>query len=401
MLATLGELPDAAGWAYEFKWDGVRAVVYTGPAGWQLFSRNDRDITSGYPDLAGLEQVIGGRRLILDGELVALDEHDRPSFCRLQQRMHVSAPSLALLTEVPVIFQVFDILDVDGEPVLHEPYEQRRERLIGLGLAGDTVRVPPHFTGVSAGTVVAAAQACGLEGVMAKRLSSPYRPGRRSQDWIKKPFSPTQEVVIVGYKPGEGHRSGTIGSLVLAVQAGDGSLAYAGGVGTGFTAAMLHDLHDLHDRLRPLARPDPPLSGVPRPHARGVHWVEPRLVGEVAYRNWTPDGRLRHPSWRGLRADKAPADVHRAPTAPPSREVVEAAMRTPDGQWRVEVVRRGTSRWYRIVHGDDQIDWLSIEGVERILDTAGVDRGTLAPADPAPADPVITPPADSGRPAAS
>jgi bifunctional non-homologous end joining protein LigD len=133
---------------------------------------------------------------------------------------------------------------------------------------------------------------------------------------------------------------------------------------------------------------------VPREHARGARWVEPRLVGEVAYRTWTPDGRLRHPSWRGLRPDKAPTEVRRVSAAAPVREQVEAAMHTPDGQWRVEIVRRGTSRWYRIVHGDDVIDWLSIAAVERLLDEAGVDRAGLLPAEP------HSPAADPARPAA-
>jgi bifunctional non-homologous end joining protein LigD len=153
-------------------------------------------------------------------------------------------------------------------------------------------------------------------------------------------------------------------------------------------------LHDLQVRLRPLARAGPPLAGVPRAHARGVHWVEPVLVGEVAYRTWTPDGRLRHPSWRGLRPDKRPDQIQRVPAsdvrAPvpdvPADEAVEAAMQTPDGQWRVEIVRRGDSRWYRIVHADDLIDWLSIAAVERILDQAGVDRSTLTPVPPPPTD---------------
>lgn len=378
MLATLGDLPAAGGWAYEFKWDGIRAVAYTGAGGLVLVSRNDRDITAGYPELAGVAAAVGGRRLVLDGEIVAMDDADRPSFSRLQQRMHVRDPAAELIRSVPVIYQVFDVLVVDGVPVLQEPYERRRELLAGLNLAsaGAPVRVPPHFIDTDSQTVTAAAQAYGLEGVMAKRLESTYQPGRRSRDWIKAPFTPTQEVVIVGWKPGEGRRAGTIGSLLMAVERG-GVLSFAGGVGTGFTDAMLDDLHA---RLRSLTRPRPALGDVPRPHARGAVWVEPVLVGEVAYRTWTPDGRLRHASWRGLRPDKTPAQMSPA-VSPPGRprETVEGTMQTPDGQWRVEIVRRGDSRWYRIVHADDVIDWLSIAAVERILDTAGVDRATLAP----------------------
>jgi len=385
MLATLGDLPQGTGWAYEFKWDGVRAVTYTGPGGTRVFSRNDRDVTAAYPELTEITALTGRRRLIVDGEIVALDEHGRPSFSRLQQRMHVVAPTAALISTVPVHYQVFDVLEIDGEAVLHLPYRRRRELLGSLALTSTTVRVPRHFTDVEVANVVAAAQAYGLEGVMAKRGASAYQPGRRSHDWIKSPFTPTQEVVIVGYKPGEGRRAGTIGSLVLAVHDTTGALSYAGGVGTGFTAATLHDLLA---RLRPLARPGPPLAGVPRANARGVHWVEPVLVGEVAYRTWTPDGRLRHPSWRGLRPDKTPDQVQRVPMSDvPAGEAVQAAMQTPDGQWRVEIVRRGDSRWYRLVHGDDLIDWLSIAAVERILDQAGVDRSTLTTVPPQPTDP--------------
>ena len=138
---------------------------------------------------------------------------------------------------------------------------------------------------------------------------------------------------------------------------------------------------------RPLARPGPPLAGVPRANARGVHWVQPALVGHVAYRTWTPDWRLRHPSWRGLRPDKRPDQIPRVRVSDvPAGEAVEAAMQTPDGQWRVEIVRRGDSRWYRIVHGDDLIEWLSIAAVERILEQAGVDRSTLTPVPPQPTD---------------
>jgi len=165
---------------------------------------------------------------VLDGEIVALDAHDRPSFSRLQQRMHVAAPTPALIAAVPVIYQVFDVLRIDGEPALDQPYARRRDLLAGLGLGGDPVRVPPHLIDVEATNAVAAAEAYGLEGVMAKRLASAYQSGRRSRDWIKSPFSLTQEVVIVGYKPGEGRRAGTVGSLVLAVPDDDGALTLVG-----------------------------------------------------------------------------------------------------------------------------------------------------------------------------
>jgi bifunctional non-homologous end joining protein LigD len=236
------------------------------------------------------------------------------------------------------------------------------------------VQVPAHHPDADPAQITAAAAAHGLEGVVAKRLTSPYRPGRRSPDWVKIPFSHHQEVVIVGYKPGEGRRAGTIGSLVLAVNDPAGALTYAGGVGTGFTDAMLRDLQR---QTAPLRRGTAPVP-VPREHARGVHWLEPVLVGEVAYRNWTPDGRLRHPSWRGLRPDRTPDEARRpaGATAMPAA-TVEGAMQTPDGRWRIEIMHRGDSRWYRVTHDDNVLDWLDLAAVERILTDVGVDMSDL------------------------
>lgn len=378
MLATPGTVPPGSGWAYEFKWDGVRAITQVQGSRLTVLSRNDRDVTDSYPELVELTGLLGGRQAVLDGEIVALEAPGRPSFARLQRRMHVHGPTAGLLAEVPVAYYVFDVLHLDGEPTMHLPYLRRRELLAGLGLAGDVVRVPEHFIDADPAAVLAAAAAQGLEGVVAKRLGSPYRPARRSPDWVKVPFSHTQEVVIIGYRPGEGRRDGTIGSLVLGVHDPGGTLAFAGGVGTGFTDAMLRDLHQA---LLPLHRDRATVPDVPREHARGVRWVEPVLVGEVAYRNWTPDGRLRHPSWRGLRPDRLPGEARRAGSAATGAVMptatVQGAMQTPDGRWRVEVMRRGASRWYRILHDDNVLDWLTVTDVERILAEVGVDLGDL------------------------
>ena len=305
MLATLGTLPDEPGWAYEYKFDGVRAIGYvTADGDVRVMSRNEHDVTATYPDLAAA--LPRGRELILDGELVALDAHGHPSFARLQRRMNVREPSAALIDAVPLTYDVFDLLSLDGESTLELPYTRRRELLGGLGIDGGMLRVPPNY-GSGLAEVVAAARAGKLEGVIAKRLDAPYSPGRRSPDWIKAPFIRTQEVLIIGSRAGEGRRAGTIGSLLLAVrdQAG-GELSFAGGVGTGFTDAMLHDLEA---RLAPLARDTAPVADVPRSFARGVRWVDPSVVGEVEYRSWTDDGRLRHSSWRGLRPDRRPEEV--------------------------------------------------------------------------------------------
>lgn len=322
MLATPGERPTAAGWAYEFKWDGVRTVVRVDGDGLVAArSRNDRDITASYPELVELGALARGRPMALDGEIVALDgppsglgveslAWGSPSFSRLQQRMHVVKPSPALLVRVPVRLYLFDLLYLDDGPATGLPYVRRRELLTGLGLNSDVVATPPAWDGEEGGEgedVMAAAAGLGLEGVVAKRLESVYEPGIRSRSWVKTPFNRTVEVVVGGWTAGAGRRLGTIGALLLGVYDDAGALRYVGQVGTGFTQSMLADLQRL---LAPLAVAEPPFRDpVPRTHARDAQWVSPRLVGEVAYRTVTPDGRLRHPAWRGLRPDREPAEA--------------------------------------------------------------------------------------------
>lgn len=320
MLATLGALPAAPGWGYELKWDGVRAIVYLDRGTARLMSRNDRDVAASYPEVGELAEVFGKERLILDGEIVALGPEGAPSFSLLQQRMHVATPGTGLLARVPARLYVFDVLHHGDRSLLEVPYAQRRERLDGLALdRADVAQVPPYWTGDEGGeaggdaggdvgtAVMRTAREQGLEGVVAKRLDSTYQPGRRSPSWIKTPLNRTQEVVICGWKPGEGRRAGTLGSLLLGAYDAAGNLVYLGGVGTGFTGRMLDDLLA---RLRPLHREESPFAvPVPRAEARDANWVRPRLVGEVEYRTRTPEGRLRHPSWRGLRPDKEPREV--------------------------------------------------------------------------------------------
>jgi bifunctional non-homologous end joining protein LigD len=311
MLAVLREeLPrDDDRWAYEFKWDGVRAVVYVDGGRPRVLSRNDREVTASYPELRDLAESLGSHQVVLDGEIVALDSSGKPSFEALQARMHVtrSADVRRLAQQVPATFLAFDVLYLDGRSLLDEPYVERRRVLESLRLAGPSWQTPPHFVGGGA-DVLAASKAQGLEGVLVKRLDSRYHAGRRSDCWLKVKNLRTQEVVIGGWKPGSGKRTGAIGSLLLGVPGQDG-LDYVGHVGTGFTDAMLRDLEK---DLAPLRRDVSPFANtVPRPHARDAQWVEPRLVGEVAFGEWTREGRLRHPAWRGLRPDKTPADVVR------------------------------------------------------------------------------------------
>jgi bifunctional non-homologous end joining protein LigD len=292
---------DRYGW--EFKWDGVRAVTYISDGRIRLVSRNEREMTGSYPELAVLGDQITGP-VVLDGEVVAIRKA-RPDFAALQSRMHVRRPAPQLLQDIPVQLYIFDLLYQDGESLLSTPYTERRQRLDDLALQTGPVRTPPWYRG-DGSDILAVSVAHGLEGVVGKPLASHYYPGAR-REWIKVKNIRHQEVVVGGWKPGAGRRANTIGSLLVGVQE-NRRLRYAGHVGTGFTETMLADLMR---RLRPLGRVTSPFGAtVPAQHARGAHWVEPRLVGEIAFSDWTPDLVMRHPSWRGLRGDKNAGQVH-------------------------------------------------------------------------------------------
>ncbi|HEY9522059.1 MAG TPA: non-homologous end-joining DNA ligase [Thermopolyspora sp.] len=310
MLAQLADTPpDDGRWAYEMKWDGVRALGYVEGGRLRLISRNGNDITVAYPELAGVAGSVGGHDCVLDGEIVAFDERGRPRFEALQPRMHQRRPERIqwLMRTVPVTYLIFDVLHVDTDPAIGLPYGERRDLLQGLVTAGARWDVPPYLEDHAA-AVLDESRLLGLEGIVAKRIASPYRPGRRTPDWRKVKNLRTQEVVIGGWRPGQGRRADQIGSLLIGVYEG-GRLRYVGHVGTGFTQAALAELGAL---LGPLKRTDSPYGEpVPREDARDAHWVEPRLVGEVRFSEWTADFRLRHPSWRGIRDDKSPEDVVR------------------------------------------------------------------------------------------
>jgi bifunctional non-homologous end joining protein LigD len=308
MLLRPGVLPSTArGWATEFKWDGVRAILYVEGGRIVIRSRNDLDITAAYPELHALGRALGSRQVILDGEIVAFDDENRPSFGRLQQRMHVrdGAAARRLSGTLPVSYLAFDVLHLDGRSTLALPYTERRTLLESLSLGSDHWATPPVFHDRPA-TIMEAARASGLEGVVCKRTSSVYVPGRRSDDWIKVRAFRAQEVVVAGFTPGKGSREGTVGALIVGIPA-EGGLRYAGKVGTGFSDAALKDLEQL---LAPLQREDSPFE-VPPPKAQvaGATWVQPILVGEVRFSDWTSEGRLRQPAWRGLRPDKSPDEV--------------------------------------------------------------------------------------------
>jgi bifunctional non-homologous end joining protein LigD len=311
MMAVLRDTlpPDDGGWAYEMKWDGVRAIVHVDGGRPRVMSRNDNDMTAAYPELREMAESLGSLQAVLDGEIVALDRHGKPSFAALQPRMHVTdaAQIRRLQKSTPVTFMAFDVLHLDGRSTLDLPYEDRRRLLESLELEGPSWRTPPAWYS-DGESVLAAAAEQGLEGIIAKRRDSPYRPGRRSDSWVKVKHLRTQEVVIGGWKPGSGRRGGVLGSLLLGIP-GEGGLEYVGKVGTGFTDQALGELTL---RLAALERADSPFAGkVPAVEAREAHWVEPKIVGEVRFGEWTRDGRLRHPAWRGIRVDKSPAEVVR------------------------------------------------------------------------------------------
>jgi bifunctional non-homologous end joining protein LigD len=306
MLARTGDLPaDEDGWAFEVKWDGVRAIGYADGGRLRLASRLGRDTTSRYPELRELGRVIGSREAVLDGEVVAFGDDGRPSFQRLQGRMHLASDSAVrrMAASQPVTYVIFDLLFFEGRSLCELPYSERRERLLELDLNGPAWQTPAHHVGNGA-ALLEATRAQGLEGLVAKRLDSPYTPGRRSPAWVKVKNVNRTDVVIGGWLPGEGNRGGRLGALVVGVHGTDGELRYAGRVGTGFDERELDRLGRL---LGELERPNSPFTG--RQPPKQTRFVEPRLVAAVDYSEWTQAGTLRQPSYKGLREDVAPEDV--------------------------------------------------------------------------------------------
>lgn len=314
MLATLSDtLPTGPGWGFELKWDGIRALALVRDGALRLWTRNGNDVTGRYPELEPLADALDGHAALLDGEIVTFDERGRPSFERLQRRMHVTQPGeiRRLAVEVPVEYIMFDLLWLDGTSATALPYADRRRLLTGLVADGSAWRVPPHEEG-DGHAMLAVSEEFALEGVVAKRLDSTYEPGRRSSAWRKVKLQHTQELVVGGWLTGKGARSSTFGALLLGYYDESGALHYAGRVGTGFTE---HDLATIQAALTPLDRATSPFADPleDRASERAAHFVEPELVAQVRLTEWTASGRIRHPVFLGLRNDKAAEEVTRTP----------------------------------------------------------------------------------------
>ncbi|ORW05378.1 ATP-dependent DNA ligase [Mycobacterium kyorinense] len=298
MLATEGSVTSlkASQWAFEGKWDGYRLLVDADRGTVRLRSRRGRDVTDEYPQLRALAKDLADHHVVLDGEVVALDESGVPRFSEMQNRVRATR----------VEYWAFDLLYLDGRSLLRAKYRDRRKLLETLA-AGTGLAVPELLPGDGA-EALEYSRKHRWEGVVAKKRDATYQPGRRSASWIKDKHWNTQEVVIGGWRAGEGGRTSGIGSLLMGIPDG-GGLSYAGKVGTGFTE---RDLANLKKTLAPLRTAESPFNArLPAKDAKGVTFVEPKLVGEVRYSEWTSDGRLRQPSWRGLRPDKAPDEVRR------------------------------------------------------------------------------------------
>jgi bifunctional non-homologous end joining protein LigD len=320
MLATLADrIPSGEGWEFEIKWDGYRIVARVAGAEAELRTRRDQDYTGRFENVAKeLVKALKTPDCVVDGEVCALDEEGRPSFSAMQQGR----------AGTPIVYYVFDLLEVDGEPIIDLPLSERRQRLEKLlDRRNRSVKLSESFDDGPA--LMRAAEEQRLEGIIAKRLESRYLPGKRSKDWIKLKTRPRQEFIIAGYTRGKGRREKTLGSLVLAVY-GEG-LEYVGNVGTGFGE---DEIEKLLAKVRPLERKEPPFPSVPKmPRIRkgDVVWVEPKLVAEVEFSEWTHDGHLRAPSYQGLREDKRPEEVRRElpgeAVAQPVPDVIEKGRR--------------------------------------------------------------------------
>ena len=310
MLATLGKMPsDPTRYAFEIKWDGIRAVIEAGNGKLVIRSRNGIDITSRYPELAGLANSFGKHRVVLDGEIISLGPDGRPSFPRLTHRIHLTDPAdiRRMAAAQPIFLVLFDLLRVDRRSMLDVPYTERRAELESLGLSSEHWQVTPVRFGDGQPMLQLATERR-LEGLVAKRLDSVYMPGRRSPDWLKIKLVNRQEFVIGGWVPEKSGDATRIGALLIGVYGDDGQLHYVGKVGTGLSAKDHAPL--LAKLTKSIATKSPFVEVLPK-----ALYVRPSLVAEVEYRRWPKDALVHQSSFKGLRTDKKPTEVKRE-TAP-------------------------------------------------------------------------------------
>jgi bifunctional non-homologous end joining protein LigD len=298
---------DDRSWAYEMKWDGMRALVGVEAGDVWLTSRAGNDATARFPEVVAIGEALGGVDALLDGEIVALDDAGVPSFERLQPRMqaHGRGAVRERAATQPVVLMVFDVLWLSGHSTCDLAYRERRELLERLELAGPSWQTPPTTFG-GGDAVLETSRALGLEGVVAKRVDSPYRPGRRADTWRKVKVTVGQELVVGGWLPGAGRLEGQLGSLLVGYYDDAGNLQFAGRVGSGIDATKREHLERA---LTPLRRADSPFVATPR--LPGPVWVEPEVVVEVGFHEWTSAGVLRAPRFRGVRDDKPAREVVR------------------------------------------------------------------------------------------
>jgi bifunctional non-homologous end joining protein LigD len=353
MLASPGQLPrDERGWAFEIKWDGVRALLYARPGRVRIESRNLNDIGARYPELRALGRELGAREAVLDGEIVAFDEHGAPSFEGLQRRMHLTSESAIrrLAREAPVTYVIFDLLYLDGHLTTELSYRERRELLERLDLNGAAWHTPAYRQAGDGRALQVVAAEHNLEGLIAKALESPYRPGERGGEWLKIKNAARQELVIGGWLPGKGRRSGQIGALLVGYHENEGEhrvLRYAGRVGTGFDD---RELELLARELSARKRRSSPFGkrGVQPP--REARYAEPELVAEIEFRHWTRDRMLRHSSYKGLRVDKPAEEVEmELPPASAPAGSTDHASRLP-GRVLAKSEKGGPRGPYQVLH---------------------------------------------------
>ncbi|MEX0784819.1 MAG: DNA ligase D [Dehalococcoidia bacterium] len=336
---------DDASYGYEIKWDGVRAIAFVKGGRLRLQSRNLLDITAQYPELREMAESLGSTEAIIDGEIVALNADGRPDFGVLQHRMGVSRPNdvRRRMKDTPVLYFAFDVLYLDGRMVGDRPYTERRELLAGLKLDGPNWKTPPYHAG-DGQVMLDSSKQQGLEGVVAKRLDSPYVPGRRTSHWLKVKNQRTEEFVIGGWTAGEGNRSASVGALLLGYYDTDdnpGGLTFVGKVGTGFTEKFLKELLG---KLQKLETSEPAfIAGGKLP--AGARFVRPEMVAEVAFTEFTHDGNVRHPSFKRLRPDRGAEEIARTEAVqtgpdPEAESAEEPAAVSTDGPSPLTAARR-------------------------------------------------------------